>query len=1184
MRNFSYFAFLLLLFVFQTRAQSIRINEVMSSNSGVLTDKDGEAPDWIELHNPTNVSVNLDGYGISDKKTSPFKWTFPNIIVNPNEYLLVFASGKDRKELPVYLNTLIRSGDTWKYLIPTSEPATNWRTSTYNDSSWNTGKSGFGFGDNDDATIVPQCNSVFIRKTFTISNLSSITQLMLHMDYDDGFVAFLNGIEIARVNMAGINNLPSFNTFASDQHEALMYQGQNPEKFDISNPAAILKNGENILAIQIHNANATSSDLSAIPFLTIGTSIKPENQQVATFIPTVRNELHTNFKISASGESIYLTRPNGSLADSVRVPVLPTNYSYGRKKDTPEVWAVFTNSTPEKENLGETYTGEMAGNPTFSLTAGFYSSPVKVKLSAPNPADSIYYTLDGSVPGKHSSRATDEISINSSTVLRARIIKTGMLAGQTVTHSYIIYNNQNLPVVSLSMNPADLWDYYSGIYVKGPNAAAANPNFGANFWQDWEKNCHFEMLENTGQKVVDVDAGVKIYGNWSRAHAQKSMAVYSRKSYGQEYIKYKIFRERPFDNFKNLVMRNSGNDWNVTMFRDGLMTGLTKGCGLDYMAFRPSILFLNGQYWGILNLREKINEHFLASNHGVDPEKVVLLENNASPIIGSETEYLNLYAFIEQNNLSNQANYDKVEAEIDIANFINYFAAEIFFRNHDWPGNNIKYWKTTDAGSKWRWLLFDTDFGMGIWNSSPTENTLALATATNGPTWPNPPWSTLVFRKLLENQGFRNQFVSRFADLLNSSFSVAHVNRAIDEKSGTIAAEIGNHLNRWNGGSISAWYSNVQQMRNFANSRPSNVFNHLRQKFGFDYPQQIVVRTDSLKGHIQLNTLKITQNPWIGSYFKEIPVTLLAVPKAGYRFVKWEGVTTGSSSAKLTINASAGLNITALFESDGSHYENIVINEISYNNNAQEDPGDWIELYNKGQFDVDISSWKITDADPNHQFSFPSGTILRANEYLVVCTDAAKIRTVFGNVKNLLNPHFLTFGLSNSVDAVKLYAQNGQLIDEVNYYNDVPWPVWNLNELWSLELKDPKLDNNAGSNWVVSVNSGTPGVRNTTYIPASAEQMQLSQNEPELRQNYPNPFSTETYFEVILTSEEVCKISILDVNGRIIRTMVGENPSSTKQTFSWDGKDHSGKNVAPGVYFYRLESTGSSQMKRMVKL
>jgi len=688
--------------------------------------------------------------------------------------------------------------------------------------------------------------------------------------------------------------------------------------------------------------------------------------------------------------------------------------------------------------------------------------------------------------------------------------------------------------------------------------------------------------ERTGKRVVDVDAGVKIFGNWSRANAQKSMAVHCRKKYGVDRMEYKIFNNRPFDEFHSIVMRNSGNDWNNTMFRDGLMTSLTIGLNFEQMAYRPAAIFLNSQYWGLLNLREKIDENFLASNRGINPDNVILLENAGDELIGSANDWRNTYNFIESNSMTEQANYDQVASQIDIESFTDYFASQIFYANHDWPGNNIRYWKTTDPASKWRWIMYDTDFGMGGINGSAFSNSLSYATDPNGPGWPNPSWSTLILRKLLENAGFRDQFVNRFADLMNSTFLPERVNKAIDEKRDAISDEMIAQLKRWNAGSQATWLANVQILKSFANARPAYVFTHIKQKFGFQAQEIITANTDSVAGTIKLNSLNLNKFPWKGSYFPNVPITLTAIPNAGYRFLRWEGVTSNSNMQTISVSPKANLVVTAIFESDDSHFENIVINEISFNNDAPTDPGDWVEIYNKGKEDIDISGWKLSDSDPTHQFVFEANTWIKANEYLVVSNDLIRMNEVFGAIKKLTGP--FAFGLGTETDKVQLFSQYNQLIDEVSYSNVVPWKAFDLTKLWSLELSNPTKNNNMSSSWVTSLNYGTPGVRNTPYIPAAIDELPVALNATKLSQNYPNPFSEGTTIEFNLDKPGKYHFSVLDLNGRIIRSLNDEDQLSEVHTLYWDGTDDSGRPVVSGVYFYRLECEGFSQMKRMVKM
>ena len=235
-----------------------------------------------------------------------------------------------------------------------------------------------------------------------------------------------------------------------------------------------------------------------------------------------------------------------------------------------------------------------------------------------------------------------------------------------------------------------------------------------------------------------------------------------------------------------------------------------------------------------------------------------------------------------------------------------------------------------------------------------------------------------------------------------------------------------------------------------------------------------------------------------------------------------------------------------------------------------------------GTLDIDISGWKITDADPAHLFVFPVNSWLRAGEHLVISNDLAKFRSLFAGVASLTGT--LNFGLSNSLDAVKLYSREGQLIYEVSYTNTVPWKTAPFDQLWSLELTSPSLDNNDGHNWVLSVNNGTPGVRNTSFITLAEDDLPLAGMATELLQNYPNPFIGGTYFEFKLAYPGEYILSVLDLNGRTLRILKGNNLLSTAHAIYWDGKDEGGNSLASGIYFYHLQELGLSQLKRMVKM
>ncbi|HEX9252924.1 MAG TPA: CotH kinase family protein, partial [Ignavibacteriaceae bacterium] len=978
-----------ILFVGDLKSQQVYINELMSSNEVTIPDEDGDYSDWIEIFNQEENNLDLSGYGLSDDVSVPFKWVFPSLTFEPKDHLLIFASDKNRTEYIKHWETVIDWGDVWKYKIGTSEPPAAWKTLGFDDQLWSSGPSGFGYGDNDDSTIVPNnTNSVYIRKVFSVADVNNVKMAVLHVDYDDAFVAYLNGIEIARANIGTVNIPPAYNESAASFTEPLIVYGGKPNSYIIQNYQSLLQNGDNVLAIQVHNYGTGSSDLTLIPFLSFGMDVVPLNPNGVNPLLDLPNKfLHTNFKLSSSGETLILTNPQNVTVDEVTFNTIGPDISFGRQPDGSSNWFLFTDATPGDSNSTQGFTGT-AAEPIISISGGFYSSPLSVTVSPASVNDNIYYTLDGSEPKETSTPYSIPIQINSTKVLRVKTFGAGKLPSKTLTNSYFINFSTGLTVVSLSTDPGNLFDEEYGMYAMGDSAETSFPYFGANFWQDWERPVHIELFETDGSKGFGIDMGAKIFGGWSRGNAQKSLALFARGQYGFSTLNYKLFNELPFTEYESFVLRNSGNDWGSTMFRDALMTSLVDGLDIDKQDYRPALLFINGEYWGIQNIREKVNEHFLAQHHSVNPDSVDILEYFGEVVQGDSTEYLELYNFIENNSMAVPSNYEYVKSKMEVDNFIKYFISEIYFDNQDWPGSNIKYWEKNTDG-RWRWIMFDTDFGYGIWDSNAYQNnTLQFALEPNGPDWPNPPWSTLFLRKLLENNSFKNDFINYFADLSNTNFKPVNVVNKINSMASVIEPEITRHAAKWNQFTYNQWLTNVQNMRYFASHRPDYLRAFYLQKFNLTGTSVVNISiSDTSMGSVKLNSLDITLPNWSGIYFLNVPLNVIAQPREGYRFIGWSG-SSNSSDDSLIIILNGTINLNAVFEVDSNYsLPDIVINEISYNPSASFNTEDWIEIYNNGESDLDISGWIYKDSDDSHSFVIPQGTVLASEEYLVMCVD-----------------------------------------------------------------------------------------------------------------------------------------------------------------------------------------------------
>ncbi len=1143
-------------------AQNIVINEVMSSNVNTLFDQFNEAPDWIELYNSGNEVVNLLNFGLSDDLEEPFKWIFPEIILTPASFLIIFASDKDIRDLPIIWSILIDQGDEWHYIVPNEELPANWKNIGYNDNLWNIGNSGFGYGDNDDETLLDACISVYLRKEITITNINNIAQAILHIDFDDAFVAYLNGTEIARFNIGTTGILPTFNEVSNNSdHEAAMYNGGKPDRFEIPSNLLNFVEGENILAIQVHNAGLGSSDLTAIPFFTIGrTASNGENESIPEILDIKTNYLHTNFKLKSTGESILLTSPENELIDQKQIEPLIEDVSFGRKPDGTNQWMYFYKPTPGGSNITSGYSSIQQFTLQFSIEAGLYKNSIQVEITGAPDNATIYYSTDGSDPTRSSKVYINPINISVTTVLKARIITNDDIIGEVVTNTYIINKITNLPIISLSTNPDNLWDFDSGIYVMGPNAEPGNPYFGANFWQDWEKPVHFEYFETDGKVKLSVNAGMKIYGAWSRAHDQKSLTIYARSKYGAGSLNYPFFKAKPIDQFEAIVLRNSGNDWMYSMIRDAFMVTLIEG--VDHQAYQPAVVYLNGEYWGILNIREKINEHFIASNNNIDPDQIELLENNINPIHGDGMHYNNMINYIRENDLSINENYKTIKQQMDVNEYMKYMITEIYCNNTDWPGNNIKYWRPDMPGGRWRWIIFDTDFGFGLYGPDfgYSENTLAFALEPYGPGWPNPPWSTELFRNLVKNESFKIEFINLFADHLNTTFDPNNLNKRIDEYEDMLNSEMKYHFERWSH-DIYRWYGNIEVMRNYSDNRISYMRDFISEVFNLNGTYQLNLNiTPQDGGKILVNSIIPESYSWRGYYFKNIPIQVIAIPNPGYKFIGWEGYNDNNSIIQKAFLSST--NLTAKFEEDNNEtLYNIVINEINYNSVSFFDSDDWIELYNSGSYAVDLSGWLFKDGNDNHIFQIPNNTYLLPKKYLIISRNYNAFRQYFPEIEGIIGD--FAFGLSNNGDTVRLYDSNNNLVDFVAYDINLPWPILANGTGASIELINPVLDNNKGENWTNSEDYGTPGHSNDPSL--VIDELIAQKIEYKI---YPNPFSQFTTISFYLNKKNYVKIDLYNIQGKLLNKL----DEGIYETGNYSIPLEADENfILPGIYLIKLQ-------------
>ena len=588
---------------------------------------------------------------------------------------------------------------------------------------------------------------------------------------------------------------------------------------------------------------------------------------------TVAQGYHTDFKLSAQGEDIGLYNTNDVLVDYIVYGDQGPDISFGRRPDGHSDWVYFMVPTPGRANdsVGvQEFT--FSPSPIFSHASGFYNGAQSIVLTVDSSDAVIRFTQDGSIPNLNSTAYTSPLSISSITVVRAKAFVPGALPSETVTCTYFIDEQFQLPVVSLTTAPGNLWNDEYGIYLDEDVLLR----------KEWERPVCVEFFESDGSPGFVAEADIRLFGRSAIYLPQKSLGVFL-----EERLAYPLFQDREIDGYNSFILRSSSDDWHLTLFRDAMMQTLLKNYFIiDRQAYQPSILFLNGAYWGIHNIREKYNEDYITDYHGMTPNNIDLLyvdyrDRFVDILTGDADHYLHLLDYINNNDLSLQDHYEHVSTLIDIDNFIDYIIPQIFFANWSWS-HNVRMWRPKTASGKWQWLIFDLDRGF-------TELDMNLIEELKN--------QLPVFQGLMENEKFREKIIRRFDVHLNTAFRSERMISTIDSIKQLLEPAMPRHIQRWDyteGSdyrgiqSMIQWDGNVNNMITFANQRQSYQRQHLQMEFGISGTANISLHISSGGGHVIINDGIVVKEDFSGTFFKDIPIVLEAIPVDGYRFIGWD--------------------------------------------------------------------------------------------------------------------------------------------------------------------------------------------------------------------------------------------------------------------------------------------------------
>lgn len=626
---------------------------------------------------------------------------------------------------------------------------------------------------------------------------------------------------------------------------------------------------------------------------------------------------HATFKLSPEGGTLYLLNASLIIIDSVIYPNQLRNISWGRKTDNATEWGFIDEPTPGFTNNNRTFTAVRCNNPTFILPGGFYATAQQVRLSC-DLGDTIYYTTNYTEPTRNSTLYVNPITLSVRSVLRAKVFKKGKLSSDVITATYFINQREtHLPIVSVVTNPTYLFDPKIGIYVNGDgtngkmgNGASSPMNWNA----DWDRPVNYEFYDTTHSARLNQELDIKILGGWTKSNPLKSIAIMPKKKFGNNKLKYEVFAAtKPGMKYHDIQMRNSGNDFYYSMMRDAFMQSIVqKRLNLDYEAYEPAVIFMNGVYYGIENLRERTNESFIYSNYGIDEDDIYEIEAtniniNTENDIATDTAFSVFSSYLKNNDITSGAIYQRVGQMMDIDNFISYNIADIFFGNTDWPYNNCKMWRKKVNGI-WRWFLTDTDFGFNLWDTSPqTHNTLTFALGENqagniSGYAIQPEWSTIVLSRLMTNEQFKNHFIDKFAIHLSTTFATARIDHIMDSLALKISNEIVYHKNKY--GSNKTLAADVTNMKSFSAVRASNMLNFLSARLlNSAAIVNITLSSNLNSASYTLNNEQIPDPNLTLRYFQNRSFALNANDVPGYKFKHWEKAVGASASTLIPMGS-----------------------------------------------------------------------------------------------------------------------------------------------------------------------------------------------------------------------------------------------------------------------------------------
>ncbi|MBL7954219.1 MAG: CotH kinase family protein [Flavobacteriales bacterium] len=855
----------------------VRINEGSSRNLRTIADENGEFHDWIELYNPSSEWVNLQGYSLTDDVNDPDRWTFPAMGIAPQGHLVVFCSGYDR---------LPRAGQTTVAAILGYTPVVGWNTHpfaapfTWDGTSnvlveicaLNSAGTSLNASMQQTSTAFPSCTF-----TYTDSVAQACGQRIGNVSQKRPVVR-LNGVTIGTNDWVNNNiQYPApYGSWAGGSKHAMLFKASELA-------AAGLTAGDiTSLAFNVTNTNGSS-----FTELDIRMGHVIEDHVTADFIPWYgAYQFHTNFGLSRGGETVFLFSPTQQLLSELYIEQEMPDHSSGAWPDGSDNAYLFDTPTPGASNNGSEPYAEYALTPDLLTPSTVSATAVSVDITNPNGGSStVRYTLDGSEPTTTSPLFVQPLTINSTTVLRARAFMLGKLPSKIATASYLIQPEHHSPIISITTNDEDL-NGPEGIFTR--------------WWRDDEIAAYVDYFEEDGELLFSQRTGMQLDGGYggSRTQPQRSFRLeLDNGSLGAGAVDLPLIPSRPDrTRYSRLYLRNGSNQHLFLPHKDAAQVRMMAGATNSYYsAWTPVTVYINGSYFGLYELREKVDGEFFETRDGADPDSmdVLTVSSWSGPAlkanVGSTDGFWEDVTTMRALNISDPGYWDALDQLFDLTWYTDYMIGQQWMGTTDWPLNNIKVYRSNTTGQRWRFSTTDLETAMAPNGQTSPEFNALIYTSSQDPEVPY----TNIWQRSLLNPRYHDYYINRFADVMNSAYLDERIQGIAQECYDLTRPDMGDQLLRWRGSDTTALLNQFEAyndafMTDLALRTP--VVRDDIQQF-FSLPRQVDVTLNvhpAGAGKIRISTIEPETYPWEGVYFDGVPVGITAEAEPGYVFHHWQ--------------------------------------------------------------------------------------------------------------------------------------------------------------------------------------------------------------------------------------------------------------------------------------------------------